>query len=71
VGGKLTTLQMADGNGRVTVGDTVPVIVDPASNILRRQPYVEEFQAWKKARDDAAKAEAKKKAEEAAKTPKP
>jgi hypothetical protein len=23
------------------VGDTVPVIVDPASKILRRQPYLE------------------------------
>lgn len=66
VGGKLVTLPMTDGVGRVSVGDAVPVIVDPASKVLRRQPYVEEFQAWKKAADDAAKAEAeaKKKAEE-------
>jgi len=43
----------------------VPVIVDPASKILRRQPYIEQFQVWKKAQDDAAKAEAeaKKKAD--------
>jgi hypothetical protein len=41
VGGKIVTLPMADGTGRVTVGDTVPVIVDPASKVLRRQPYVE------------------------------
>ena len=65
VGDKIVTLAMADGTGRVTVGDTVPVIVDPASKILRRQPYIEQFQAWKKVQDDAAKAEAeaKKKAE--------
>jgi len=65
VGDKVVTIPMADGTGRVTVGDTVPVIVDPASKILRRQPYLEVFQAWKKVRDDAAKAEAeaKKKAE--------
>lgn len=65
VGAQLVTLPMADGTGRVAVGDTVPVIVDPASKILRRQPYVEAFQAWKKAKDDADKAaaDAKKKAE--------
>jgi aminopeptidase N len=68
VGGKIVTASMADGTGRVAVGDTVPVIVDPASKILRRQPYVEAFQAWRKAKDDADKAaaEAKKKAEAAA-----
>jgi hypothetical protein len=73
VGGKIVTLPMADNTGRVKVGDAVPVIVDPASKILRRQPYVEQWQAWKKAKDDAAKAEAeaKKKAEEAAKAAKP
>ncbi|MBO9544265.1 M1 family metallopeptidase [Caulobacter sp.] len=65
VGGKVVTVPMAGGTGRVTVGAAVPVIVDPASKVLRRQPYVEEFQAWKKATDDAAKAEAeaKKKAD--------
>jgi aminopeptidase N len=73
VGGKLVTLSMADGTGRVAVGDAIPVIVDPASKVLRRQPYVEQWQAWKKAKDDAAKAEAeaKKKVEEAAKAAKP
>jgi aminopeptidase N len=73
VGGKLVTLPMTDGTGRVAVGDAIPVIVDPASKVLRRQPYVERWQAWKKAKDDAAKAEAeaKKKAEEAAKAAKP
>ena len=64
VGDKLVTLPMADGAGRIKVGDTVPVIVDPASKILRRQPYLEEYQAWKKVTDDAAKAAA-----EAAKKP--
>ena len=65
VGDKVVTVAMADGTGRVAVGDTVPVIVDPASKILRRQPYIEQFQAWKKAQDDAAKAAeaAKKKSE--------
>jgi len=65
VGDKVVTVAMADGTGRVAVGDTVPVIVDPASKVLRRQPYIEKFQAWKKVQDDAAKAaeEAKKKAE--------
>ncbi|WP_454717022.1 M1 family metallopeptidase [Caulobacter segnis] len=65
VGDKLVTLPMADGTGRVAVGDTVPVIVDPASKILRRQSYLEEYQVWNKAQEDAAKAEAeaKKKAE--------
>lgn len=65
VGDKTVTLPMADGTGRVSVGDTAPVIVDPASKILRRQPYLEAYQAWKKAQDDAAKAEAeaKKKAD--------
>jgi aminopeptidase N len=65
VGDRIVTLPMADGTGRVSVGDTVPVIVDPASKILRRQPYLEAYQAWKKAQDEAAKAEAeaKKKAD--------
>ncbi|WP_454760732.1 M1 family metallopeptidase [Caulobacter segnis] len=65
VGDKLVTVSMADGTGRVAVGDTAPVIVDPASKILRRQPYLEEYQVWNKAQEDAAKAEAeaKKKAE--------
>jgi hypothetical protein len=56
VGDKVVTAPMADGTGRIKVGDAVPVIVDPASKILRRQPYLEEFAAWKKA-DDAKKAE--------------
>jgi hypothetical protein len=64
---------MANGTGRVTIGDAIPVIVDPASKVLRRQPYIEQWQAWKKAKEDSAKAEAeaKKKAEEAAKGAKP
>ena len=65
VGDRLVTMPMADGTGRVTVGDSAPVIVDPASKILRRQPYIEAYQVWNKAQEDAAKAEAeaKKKAE--------
>ena len=65
VGDKLVTVPMAEGTGRVAVGETVPVIVDPASKVLRRQPYIEEYQVWNKAQEDAAKAEAeaKKKAE--------
>jgi hypothetical protein len=53
---------MADNDGRIKVGAAIPVIVDPGSKILRRQPYLEEYQAWKKAKDEAAKkaAEAKK-----------
>jgi len=39
------------------VGDAAPVIVDPGSKVLRRQPYIEDYQAWKKAKDDAKKAE--------------
>jgi aminopeptidase N len=66
VGDKVVTVPMADGAGRIKVGDAVPVIVDPASKILRRQPYLEEYQAWKKAKDEAAKkAEEAKKAEAA------
>ncbi len=73
VGDRIVTVPMTDGTGRVPVGQAGPVIIDPASKILRRQPYVEAFQAWQKAKDDAAKAgaEAKKKAEEAAKAAKP
>jgi aminopeptidase N len=56
VGDKIVTAPMSDNTGRVRVGDAVPVIVDPASKILRRQPYLEEYAAWKKA-DDAKKAE--------------
>jgi hypothetical protein len=56
VGDKIVTAPMSDDTGRVKVGDAVPVIVDPASKILRRQPYLEEYAAWKKA-DDAKKAE--------------
>lgn len=70
IGGKLVTLPMADGSGRVAVGDAVPVIVDPTSKILRRQPYVEAFQAWKQAADKAA-AEARKKAEAQKTSPSP
>ncbi len=58
VGDRLVTLPMADGSGRARIGNAAPVIVDPASKILRRQPHVEAYQAWKKAKDDAAKAEA-------------
>jgi aminopeptidase N len=67
VGDKVVTAPMADGTGRIKVGDAVPVIVDPASKVLRRQPYLEDYQAWKKAKDDAKKAEDAK----AAKTAKP
>ena len=69
IGGDTVTLPMTDGTGRVRIGDAAPVIVDPASKILRRQPYIEVYQAWKKAQDDAAKAEAeaRKKAEAAKK----
>ncbi|HJV42809.1 M1 family metallopeptidase [Caulobacter sp.] len=65
VGDRVVTLPMTGGTGRVTVGQAVPVIVDPASKVLRRQPYLETYLAWKKAKDDADKAaaEAKKKAE--------
>jgi len=58
VGDRLVTLPMADGYGRARIGNAAPVIVDPASKILRRQPHVEAYQAWKKAKDDAARAEA-------------
>ncbi|MBU4433358.1 MAG: M1 family peptidase, partial [Alphaproteobacteria bacterium] len=58
VGDKIVTLTMAEGSGRARVGSISPVIIDPASKILRRQPYIEAYQAWKKAKDDAAKAEA-------------
>lgn len=60
VGDKIVTAPMTNDTGRIKVGDTVPVIVDPASKILRRQPYLEDYAVWKKAADDAAK-----KAEEA------
>jgi len=65
VGDRIVTAPMTGGTGRITVGDAVPVIVDPASKVLRRQPYLETYQAWKKAKDEADKAaaEAKKKAE--------
>lgn len=60
VGDRVITVPMVGGAGRVTVGDTVPVIVDPASKILRRQPYLETFATWKAAQDETAKAEAAK-----------
>ncbi|WP_419255063.1 M1 family metallopeptidase [Caulobacter sp. ErkDOM-YI] len=70
VGGELITLPMTDGLGRVRVGNAALVILDPASKILRRQPHIEAYQAWKKAKDDAdkARAEARKKAEASART---
>ena len=63
VGDKIVTAPMSDNTGRIKVGDAVPVIVDPASKILRRQPYLEAYAAWKKEADEAAK-----KAEDAKKT---
>lgn len=65
VGDKTVTMPMVGGTGRIVVGEAVPVIIDPASKVLRRQPYLEAYQAWKKAKDEADKAaaEAKKKAE--------
>ncbi|MEW6389899.1 MAG: M1 family metallopeptidase [Pseudomonadota bacterium] len=65
VGDKVVTAPMTGGTGRITVGAATPVIVDPASKVLRRQPYLEAYQAWKKTKDEAdrAAAEAKKKAE--------
>jgi aminopeptidase N len=71
VGDKIVTLAMTDGSGRVRVGSISPVIVDPASKILRRQPYVEAYQVWKKAKDAAAKAEADSKGKAAARMVKP
>jgi hypothetical protein len=65
VGDKIVTASMSDNTGRIKVGDTVPVIVDPASKILRRQPYLEDYAAWKKVTDDAKKAEEAKKAQAA------
>ena len=54
---------MTDNTGRIKVGDAAPVIVDPASKILRRQPYLEDYAVWKKAADEAdKKAEQAKKA---------
>jgi aminopeptidase N len=68
VGDKMVTVPMADNAGRIKVGGAIPVIVDPGSKILRRQPYLEDYQAWKKAKDEAAKKAAEaKKAEEAKK----
>jgi aminopeptidase N len=63
IGDRLVTLPMTDGTGRVTVGEAAPVIVDPASKILRRQPYVEAYQVWRATADKAA-SEARKKAAE-------
>lgn len=61
VGDKVITVPMTGGVGRLTVGDATPVIVDPASKVLRRQPYLETYQAWKKAKDEADKAAAEAK----------
>lgn len=65
VGDAVVTAAMSGGTDRITVGDAFPIIVDPASKVLRRQPYLENYHAWKKAKDEAEKAaaEAKKKAE--------
>ncbi|MCY1648216.1 M1 family metallopeptidase [Caulobacter sp. SL161] len=63
VGDRTITLAMTGGTDRVSVGDATPVIIDPASKVLRRQPYVEAYQAWRAAADKAA-AEARKKAAE-------
>lgn len=65
VGDRIVTAPMSGGAGRITVGAVTPVIIDPESKVLRRQPYLEAYQAWKKAKDEAdrAAAEAKKKAE--------
>nr|WP_201722857.1 M1 family metallopeptidase [Caulobacter sp. BP25] len=65
VGDAVVTAAMSGGTDRITVGDAFPIIVDPASKVLRRQPYLENYHAWKKAKDEADKAaaEAKKKAE--------
>ncbi|ALL15307.1 M1 family metallopeptidase [Caulobacter henricii] len=70
VGSQVVTLPMTGGTGRVPVGTVTPVIVDPASKILRRQPHVEAYQAWKKSKDEAAKAEAEAQKKAAAKTAK-
>ena len=64
---KIVTAPMTDGTGRVNVGDTVPVIVDPASKILRRAPYLEQYHAWKAAKDEADKAAAAQKQAETSK----
>ncbi|MDB5455144.1 MAG: peptidase [Caulobacter sp.] len=58
VGDKIVTVAMSDNSGQVRVGDAIPVIVDPAAKILRRQPYIEAYQAWKAAQDAAARAAA-------------
>jgi aminopeptidase N len=65
---KIIAVSMSDNTGRIKVGDAAPVIVDPASKILRRQPYLEDYAVWKKAADEAdKKAEDAKKAAATAK----
>ncbi len=71
VGDNVVTLPMTDGSGRVRVAGAVPVIVDPGSKVLRRQPYLEAYHAWKTAKDASDKAKADGAKADGAKAAKP
>lgn len=49
VDGKVTTLPMKDGSGVVSAPEGALVTIDPQSKVLRRDPAIEAYQAYRKA----------------------
>ncbi|QBX37310.1 M1 family peptidase [Brevundimonas sp. S30B] len=47
VDGALTVVPMTDGRGEIAVPGRAHVLIDPANKVLRRQPHIEAYQAWR------------------------
>ncbi|MFN4042348.1 MAG: M1 family metallopeptidase [Brevundimonas sp.] len=47
VGGVVNVLPMTDGRGEIVVPGRAHVLIDPANKVLRRQPHIEAYQAWR------------------------
>ncbi|TWI04580.1 peptidase M1-like protein [Luteimonas cucumeris] len=61
VNGQDKTVPMKDGQGRLELPAGAVYVIDPHSKVLRAQPHIEEFQAFRKAEmEKKAKAEAAK-----------
>ena len=54
IDGRVQTVAMTGGQGRIAVPPGAHVVVDPLNKVLRQHDFVDEFQAWRKARRDAA-----------------
>jgi aminopeptidase N len=50
VDGHVTRVAMADGRGFVAAAPGAHIVIDPMARVLRRNPAIEEYQAWQASR---------------------